>query len=63
MSESDSVEPTAHQDEESEAPVAGVQAQHSPDLDVLPPDSPRLAGKRANEPDTLMSGDEPLRGD
>jgi len=63
MSDSDAAEPTAHQDEESETPVAGAQAQHSPDVDVLPADAPRLSGKRAAESEALMSGDEPLRGD
>lgn len=57
MTQPDDAAPTAHQDEESETPVAGVQAPASPDVDVLDPDAPRLAGKRADERDAHMDND------
>jgi hypothetical protein len=47
--------PTAHQDDESEVPVAGVDAPASPDVPVLDPQGPRLAGKRADENDAHMA--------
>lgn len=57
MTEPHDVPPTAHQDDESEAPVAGADAPASPDVPVLDPDAPRLAGKRADEHDAHMVDD------
>lgn len=57
MTEPHDVTPTAHEDEESETPVAGVDAPGRPDADVLDPQVPRLAGKRADERDAHLVDD------
>jgi hypothetical protein len=57
MTEPQDVNPTAHQDDESEVPVAGVDAPASPDVPVLDPRAPRLSGKRADENDAHMVDD------
>jgi hypothetical protein len=51
MTEPQDLPPTAHEDEESDTPAAGVDAPSSPDVDVLDAQAPRLAGKRADERD------------
>lgn len=57
MSEPQQAPPTAHDDEESETPAAGVDAASSPDVEVLEPQSPQLAGKRGDESDALVEDD------